>query len=43
MLIYAAVVALLLTFRVWKRAHAVPAGVRRESLVQSAAGARRAS
>jgi sulfoxide reductase heme-binding subunit YedZ len=43
-MIYAAVVALLLAFRVyWKRAHAVPAGVRREPLVQSAAGARRAS
>src|SRR5262245_26419538 len=43
-MIYATVVALLLTFRVyWKRAHAVPASVRREPLAQSPAGARRAS
>ena len=41
---YAAVVALLLTFRVyWKRAHAVPAGVRHAPLVQSATSARKAS
>jgi methionine sulfoxide reductase heme-binding subunit len=43
-LAYSGVVALLLTFRVyWKRAHALPAGVRRASFVQSATGARRAS
>jgi methionine sulfoxide reductase heme-binding subunit len=43
-LTYAAVVAVLLTFRVyWKWAHAVPAAVQRAPLVQSATGARRAS
>ena len=43
-LAYAAVIALLLTFRVyWKWAHAVPAAVQRAPLVQSATGARKAS
>ena len=43
-LAYAAVISLLLTFRVyWKWAHAVPAAVRRAPLVQSATGARKAS
>ena len=43
-LTYAAVVALLLTFRVyWKWAHAVPAAVQRAPLAQSATGARKAS
>lgn len=43
-LAYAAVITFLLTFRVYrKRAHGVPAGVRRAPLVQSATGARKAS
>ena len=43
-LAYAAVIALLLTFRVyWKWAHAVPAAVQRAPLGQSATGARKAS
>ena len=43
-LAYAAVIALLLTFRVyWKWARGAPAGVRRAPLVQSATGARKAS